>query len=174
MALEVAKVNGNVEAAGTRPGTPLPLGARRMLIPLEVAMVALDTDEDGVAAMAEDGTLWPCWNLAARKIHVWRKCLEGNDIPRGSLDRIIAEALPRPVQNREELDWLFGKDAPGPPPVVRATELAWRFCCSKDLIARLIAQGEITAGRDARRKAKESPKILYASVTEFLKRRLLQ
>jgi hypothetical protein len=58
--------------------------------------------------------------------------------------------------------------------VVRATELAWRFCCSKDLIARLIAQGEITAGRDARRKAKESPKILYASVTEFLKRRLLQ
>ena len=160
----------------------LQLGARRMLIPLEFVAVTLDLDEDAAVELAESAALWPAWNLATRedgrrrKIHVWRGSLatvgrdsvepwmagesHGSTESRPTLCSVIAEVLPAAFNRSPETAY------------IRGTELAWRFCCSMDLIADLIAEGEIQQVGE-RSRPKETPIVSWLSVRDFLTRREL-
>jgi hypothetical protein len=157
----------------------LKLGPRRMLIPLEFCMVTFSRDEDQVLELVENGVLAPSWNLATRadgrrrKIHIWRGAVEDYDPEDDNLGGVAAP--PHRAELDDIIDLCLPSDLRSPTSElssVRGTELAWRFCCSMDLIADLIRDGELAQAGPAARP-KESPQILRASVTQFLRRRAL-
>jgi hypothetical protein len=144
-----------------------------MLLPLVFFEVMAGLDAEGARAACEDGTLWPAWNLATLTgehhrlaLHVWRGAVEqwqpGRiSAPKGNLDDVIARVLPSPSL------------ASGGPATVAVTELAFRWCCSAELIADLIRAGELrTFGKRAVPNA--TPRVLHSSVVDFLKRRIFQ
>jgi hypothetical protein len=157
----------------TTPANSIRLHPRRFLLPLAFFLVFSGLDEDSGRKLCEDGSLWPAFNLATGigeghrlALHVWREAVlqwPPSQAVRlnGDLDKIIAAVLPSQSPGS------------GSQAAIGATELAFRFCCSVDLIANLVRSGELrTFGKPSRPKA--TPRILQSSAVEFLKRRLFQ
>jgi hypothetical protein len=138
------------------------LPAARPLIPVEVAMVLLDRDEDEVLAAIESGVLGWAWNIGCptaerRELRIWRDSLlallNGQANPETDLTKILRGVLPnRPV---------------------RSTELQRFFSCSSTHVTHLLRDGCLTAA--GRRQREDGPnsftRITRDSVLKFLTER---
>jgi hypothetical protein len=139
---------------------------RRTLVPIEAAMVLLDRQQEAVLDLIESGKLAPAWNIAIcpngqREIRVWRDsllALKGMaPVEKLSLDAVIARVLPLRM--------------PGVKQPIRGVELAMRFCSTRHTVARLLRAGELKSA--GKRTGRDSHLIVFESVVNFLKKRVL-
>jgi hypothetical protein len=141
----------------------------RTLIPLEFFGVLQGLKLTRAYELVDDFRIWPAFNLATnmdgrRKIHLWRGCVEQYQprriMPKGKLADIIAAILP-PLGN-----------PPPAAPMVRGSDLTFRFCCSHSRIQDLVRAGELREfGRHPRDG--QSCSISYASAAKFLETRVV-
>jgi hypothetical protein len=132
-------------------------------------MVLLGIDADHANWLAEDGTLWPAFDLSSpgsmrQKIHVFRDSLldyhlDGKFKPTIGLDQGIDLILPALLNAKPETA------------IVRATELAFRFCLCAESITKLIIAGELR--EVGSHSSPQTPQISRASIVAFLKRRAI-
>ena len=153
----------------------LTLPAARPLIPVEVAMVLLDRDEDEVLAAIESGVLGWAWNIGCpnaerRELRIWRDSLlallEGRRQETGGPEGRSQEDSKE--QKPLSLEEILRGVLPNRP--VRSTELQRFFSCSSTHITHLLRDGCLTAA--GRRQRDDGPnsftRITRDSVVKFL------
>ncbi|MGP8197982.1 MAG: hypothetical protein ACLQU4_00590 [Limisphaerales bacterium] len=165
-----ATVPAPVTTAANNPNLQqLQIAPNRTFLPLIFVQVALGIDADKAAVMVEDGQLHPAFNIARagsgrRDIRVCRQTLlafkPGQHWAKVNLDDAIAAAMPSCLA--------YAKN-----PTIRAVELCARLSCNRVHIANLIEDGELLESRKASIGPGCCPILFYASVVDFLKRRVL-
>jgi hypothetical protein len=134
----------------------------RPLVPIEVAMVMTDRDEDEVLAMIEDGHLAWAWDIKSegaerREIRIWRDSLlmhlTGGRQPTQTEDQVLDGLLPH-----------LGAE-------IRTPRLRRIFTASQWLIQNLINQGQLHGLNDAKVGPNGYVRVTRASVITFLRNR---
>ena len=157
-------------ASSNHTAPTLSLHRDRGLVPLSIPAVVFGLSGDELNAAVDEGTLYPCFNLAvrenaAREIRVWRVAVEkfrtGARAALVNLAEVIDAVLPA-----------LGM-APVASATIRAVDLAFRWCLNRQTVHRLIRAGELKLVGRWGRGPGQSPRVSYASAVEFLKRRLL-
>lgn len=137
----------------------------RPLVPLAVAAFFLDTDHAGVIGRMEEGIISHAWDIGTGVVHrelrfYWKALLFAKQSAVGG---VRSEVLADEVVYADVIPTNWQRP--------RASLLYRRWACSADLMADLIAAGELRAVTEAHRGETGSPEVLRTSAIEFLQRR---
>jgi len=146
----------------------LQIAPERTFLPLIFVCVAHGLNEDKALELIEAGMIHPAFNITRaetrKEIRIARAALldyrPGKPRARLSLETVIAESFP---------PYLFlAKIA-----LIRGIDLRARLSCSEAHLAGLLKDGELIQADEPRRGRAASPHIVFDSVVEFLKRRVI-
>ncbi|MDB6030232.1 MAG: hypothetical protein JWM16_570, partial [Verrucomicrobiales bacterium] len=151
------------------------LSANRPLLPVKAAMALLNQTEKQIANLIELGLLLWAFDISRanaehrREVRILQVSLV--DYHRGVLPQEGWRDLRKEPASKSEWNDVVKLILPNYD--LRCSELARRFFCSSTHILQLLEDGSLQPVPMPGRKAKESPKVMRASVVEFLRRRIV-
>lgn len=141
------------------------LPSSRPLLPLEFAMIFLDTDQAGVLERMEEGIISHAWDIgrgtAKRELRFYWKSL--------AAAKAAARTGTRPVEIPDH--HVYADVIPATWTKPRAALLYRRWTCSPHLICDLLAARELQPLTSTQRGNSGSPEIPRDSILQFLHRR---
>lgn len=143
----------------------MPITSRRPLVPIEVAVFALDVQgPDDVLRQIESGRIEWSWDIASpgaerREVRIFWRCLTHQMRAFGGSGQIENAVYNEVIPSH------WGR--------VRAASIYRRWACSQELVSKLLAAGCLTGITAAQRGQAGSPEVTRASVIQFLEGRRL-